>query len=516
MSRTKKAVRNSMVGLITQLLTLILSFVMASVFVKTLGGEYLGANGLFSNVIAILSFSELGVGAAIAYSLYQPLHDGDMTRIAAIMAFFAKVYMCVGLLIIALSICILPFLDMFVKGNMIPNMGLYFFLFACNTAVSYFLSYKRTLLIADQKSYVTDTNNLWSKLLVAVFQIGFLFFHNYLGFLIVQIVGTVVANLLINRKANQLYHDVFALKNTRMSASDLAIIKKSTMGIMGQKFGSIVVRDTNNLLVSSFAGLFITGIFTSYMTIFNGIQMIISQALNALIASIGNLTADNNSERLHTWLKRHIFLTWTIAYFSAVYLLSLITPFVRIWLGDNYRFSFLITLFLVLNFYISQTRMTFLSFVQAQGLFVKMGIKSMVEAVLNLILCLVFLFILKMGVLGIILGTTSVHILLNIWFEPRLVYKDGFGKRVPAGYFAVYGLKLTYTFGVGVLIYICAEMIFGSGILDFVGRTLFTTCVSIAMYLLVTIKNDAFIFYWNYLKKNLIHKGMGLIKKENI
>lgn len=504
MSRTKNALRNSGVGLFTQVVTLLLSFIMSSLFVRTLGGEFLGANGLFSNVIAILSFSELGIGSAIAFALYKPLFDGDKARIAAIMAFFSKVYTWVGIGILAMSLLLVPFLDLFVKGATIPHIKLYFFLFAANTALSYFLSYKRTLLIADQKSYITDMNGFYSKVIVSVLQFVALFYQSYLIYLIIQLIGTVIFNALITHQANKIYRDIFAMTPEKMSREDFNIIKKSTMGIMGQKIGAIVVRDTNNLLVSSFVGLFTTGVFSSYMVILNGVQMVISQLLNAVVASLGNLGAENDKQKLFMWLKRHIFLTWSIAYFSAIYLLTLSSPFMKIWLGNEYQFGMGIVAVMVVNFYISQTRMTFLSFVQAQGLFLKVGVKSIIEAILNFVLCLVLMVPLHLGVLGVMLGTTGVHILLNIWFEPLIVYRDGFKEKLPLQYFGFFALKMAYTFGVGFAINQLCDAIVGDGILGFIARFAIVTIGSVAGYLLVAAKNESFKFYMGYVRQMLM------------
>jgi O-antigen/teichoic acid export membrane protein len=63
--------------LLTQLITLALSFVSRTVFIKTLGAEYLGLNGLFLNVLNALSLAEMGIGTAIAYALYKPIAEND-------------------------------------------------------------------------------------------------------------------------------------------------------------------------------------------------------------------------------------------------------------------------------------------------------------------------------------------------------------------------------------------------------------------------------------------------------
>lgn len=79
--RIKQAGKNIKYSTITYLLKLALQFAVRLVFVRSLPLEYLGINGLFTNLLAMLSLAELGVGTAIVYSLYKPLADKDTETI---------------------------------------------------------------------------------------------------------------------------------------------------------------------------------------------------------------------------------------------------------------------------------------------------------------------------------------------------------------------------------------------------------------------------------------------------
>ena len=130
----------------------LLRFIVRLVFVRTLSIEYLGINGLFTNILAVLSLAELGVGPAIVYSLYKPLAIGDKETIKSITKLFKKVYISIGLLIFVLGLGVYPYLDFFIKSKPnIPDLNYFYLAFLLNTAVSYFWSYQRNLLIADQK-----------------------------------------------------------------------------------------------------------------------------------------------------------------------------------------------------------------------------------------------------------------------------------------------------------------------------------------------------------------------------
>ena len=73
--RTAKSARNAVFGVGSYFITLILQMINRTVFVHVLATEYLGLNGLFSNILSLLSLSELGVGTAITSALYRPIGE---------------------------------------------------------------------------------------------------------------------------------------------------------------------------------------------------------------------------------------------------------------------------------------------------------------------------------------------------------------------------------------------------------------------------------------------------------
>ena len=56
-SRKMNSIRNVLFSIGHQLLMIALSFISRTIFIKTLGAEYLGINGLFSNILTVLSLA---------------------------------------------------------------------------------------------------------------------------------------------------------------------------------------------------------------------------------------------------------------------------------------------------------------------------------------------------------------------------------------------------------------------------------------------------------------------------
>ncbi|CAM3704357.1 lipopolysaccharide biosynthesis protein [Weissella cibaria] len=498
-------IKNSMIALFAQILTLLLSFALQSVFARTLGSEYMGLNGMFSNVLTILSFTELGIGNAIAFALYKPLHDRDYIKVAAILLLFKKVYIGVGSFLMIASFALLPFINFFIHGANVPNVGVYFLLFALNSVASYFFSYKRTLLIADQKTYLNVLNQLLFRGVIFIFQIYFLLNGNYMGFLISQILGTVLSNFIISRKINHAYAELFPLKAYSLTKEDKKRLIQSTVGGMGQKIGSIVVNNTNNLFIASFVSLSVTGIYSSYMMIITGLSVVISQFVNAITATIGHRVVDNNKKRMIELFDRHQFLTLGIAFISAEALINLTTPFVKVWLGSEFALDSLSVYLIAVNYFINIVRLSFLSFIQAMGLFKMSGLKSIFEAVINLIGCLVALVIFKSGINGLLFVTLVINLLLNVFSESYIVYKYGIHAEMPKKFLVKFICVVGYLVGCGMLISYISELLFnGQNIDTFLLRCVFTLFCSVILYMPITAHSDNLKYFFNYFRKNLL------------
>ena len=84
MARTKNSILNILSSAGGQIISIILSFVTRTVFIYCLGKAYLGLNGLFTQILSVLSLAELGFGTAVVYMLYKPLVDHDEDSIACI------------------------------------------------------------------------------------------------------------------------------------------------------------------------------------------------------------------------------------------------------------------------------------------------------------------------------------------------------------------------------------------------------------------------------------------------
>ena len=207
MERTKSSIKNLIYAFTGQGAGIIISVLARLVFVKVLTAEYLGLNGLFSNILSMLSLVELGVGPAMTFSLYKPLAEKNAEKIKSLMNLYKNTYRVIGCVMLIIGISITPFLPYLIDEMPdISNINVIYIFFVINTSISYFYSYKRSLIISDQKRYLATLYRYACYFILNVIQIVVLIItKNYELYLIAQILMTFTENVIVSKKADKLY-----------------------------------------------------------------------------------------------------------------------------------------------------------------------------------------------------------------------------------------------------------------------------------------------------------------------
>lgn len=190
-SRINKVTKNATVSSVCKVIDLILNFIVRTLFIKYLSEEYLGINGLFGNVLMLLSFAELGIGNAITYSLYKPIANEDKEKIKSIMNLFKVAYRIIATVVLIIGFALVPIIKWLIPIEQIPhvqeNIVVIYLIYLFNTVTSYFFTFKQTLIIADQKQYVVSIFSEISSIISAIVRcIVLVLTRNYLLYLIIQ------------------------------------------------------------------------------------------------------------------------------------------------------------------------------------------------------------------------------------------------------------------------------------------------------------------------------------------
>lgn len=207
-SRTEYSILNILTGIGGFALNTIMGLICRIIFVRYLSADYLGANGLFTNVISMLSLAELGVGGAIVYSLYKPLAENDEKKIASLVKLYGKAYRIIGLVVGGIGLSLMPFLNIIIRTppHIHESIYLLYAINLFNVASTYFFSYKSSLLVASQRNYIVSGLNYFITVLQSIIQmIALVLFRNYLVYLLIQTVGTFIYNIWVSKVAEKFF-----------------------------------------------------------------------------------------------------------------------------------------------------------------------------------------------------------------------------------------------------------------------------------------------------------------------
>ena len=491
-SRTKNVARNSAVALFTQVLTFILQFISRTIFIKVLSTEYLGINGLFSNILTMLSFAELGIGNAILFKLYKPVAENDEEKIKSYVNFYKKAYRYIGIIIITIGLLIIPFLKYIVTDapNIKENITFIYVIFLLNSSVSYFFTYRRSILYAYQKEYKATLVETAVTVVSTILQMIFLVLtKNYIVYLLIQILATIIKNVLVSYKAGKEYPFIKEKKYEKISKSEEKSIFKDVKSLLLYKLGGSISNGTDNMIISAFVGISEVGLLSNYTTISNAINTFTNSLFNGFSASIGNLNAMENDEKKESTYYEILLLAFYIYTFIVAGITILSNPFIDIWIGQEYELNWTVSFALGFNLYVEGLRYANYTFRNTLGLFKKGRFMPLISSITNIVLSLIL--VKPLGTFGVLIATSIARLFTINLYDPYLLHKYKFNSSSKRYY-------ITYFYYLVIMILVLAisnyvvKIIGLSGIVGFLVDGVIIFCISIVITILATFKLKEF------------------------
>ncbi len=431
-SRSYNSAINAVVNIVAQLIILLINFGTRKIFIVAFGENYLGINGLYSNILSVLSLAELGVGSAILYCLYKPVAENDYGHINALINYYKKLYRIIGMSVASIGLLVIPFLYYFVNIEAdIGNITLYYLLYLANVVSSYFLVYKTAILTADQKNYVI-------KICTAIVQVVqfviltliALVLRNYTLYLTLQIFFSVLTNIVCSIVATRKYPFINGKK--QISADEKRTIWANIKAMFSYQVGNVVVNHTDNILISLLISTVTVGFYSNYSMVVSAVNTFAALIFTSVQASIGNLAVKESSDRQYDVFKKLSIVGYCITSFATISFITLFQDFITILYTDYYLLDFKIVIACSLNFYMVNILQPIYCYRNTVGLFMHTKRIMMYTAITNIILSIILGKML--GLFGILIATFISRLVTNFWFEPVKLYKKYFHKS-PKEYF---------------------------------------------------------------------------------
>lgn len=421
--KTRATFYNSISNILLYFVTILLGIINRWAVVQILGIEYQGINSLFSNILSMLSIAELGIGTAIIYHLYRPLESHAIDELKSIMSFYKKCYYAIAFVVLFLGVLFIPFLGIFVTENPTeyPLPFIYGW-FLLDVVISYLFTFKRSILIADQKNYIITICDICYQVVVKLGQVIILFVtRNFIGYLVIMVICRSIENIIINIITNQKYPFLKDRHVAPIKPEVLSDIKLKVKGAFFHKIGSFVVMGTDNLLISKFLGLTMVGIYSNYYLVINSIQSICSRTLTAATASVGHLLTEHNYEKNRLIFNELLILNGFLVTIGACGIYNVATPFISLIFGENYIISKFVLFILALNMYLQGTRIVYSIFKEAAGILYEDRFVPLIESMINIGASVFFVKFFHLA--GIFMGTIASTMLLYSYTFPILVVK---------------------------------------------------------------------------------------------
>lgn len=459
--RTENSIRNIIVSCISYGILFVGSFVTRKIFAKALGLEYVGIDGAFTSIISALAIVEMGLGVGIVYKLYKPIACKDWAQVSSILCFLRKSYVIISLTVLGLGAAIAYFVVQPIKEDFSKTWLIQIFiLYVLDVVASYLFSHKRSMFIADQKNYVNNLIHIFAQVLMFISQIAVLkVFCSFEAYMICRIASRLVENIWISYRFDKNYGFIDLKKKSDLPDIEKKDLFRNIKAMLLHKISAFGATGLSSLIIVYGVGLKETGVYNNYMLIVTAVMTITNEIFNSIVASFGNLLNTSAAkERVYNNFNALYFFNFLIYSFGISAFVCVITPFIELWTGVGTAFDITTVLFIAAYLYIYGIRQSLTMAKVSAGIYDPDKYISLVGSLITLVCS--YLLVKPMGVSGVMLGNIIGIFLIPYVVQPYLVYSMVFHKSSkPYHYKFAFYTFLTAIY-LGISYFICNNLAF--------------------------------------------------------
>lgn len=510
MSRVNHALKNMKFSMFFYLIFLVLQFISRKLFLDNLGNEFMGLSDTLRSFLGFLNLAELGIGAAVGFSLYKPIFNKEHVRINELIALFGHLYKKIGLFVIIAGVVLSLFFPLIFDTLDAPLTVVYYtyYTFLFGMCLNFFFNYHVILLQADQKDYVITSNSQSLNLLKIIIQYIIVFYYQSVyGWITLELIYYIVNSYILRKKVKQIYPWLSINQKTTNSIlkTNPEIITKVKQ-ISFHKVGAFVTGGTDQILIFAFISIETVAFFGNYQLVFSRLLQLVNTAFAGTAAGIGNLVAENDKDNIHKVFWEMMALRFYIAGVAVIVLYFVTEPFILVWLKDaTYVLSKSVLVLFLLNMFIMQIRVPVDHFKDAYGLYQDVW-APVVQSVINLGMSIILLQYFDLA--GVLLGTTIAFSIVILLWRPYFLFKHGFNANL-----WVYWKRFLVLVGSLVIpFYICYELqiYISMGAINLLNLILYALKISVLAVLIYTP-----IIYMSSLGfRNVSKRLLGFLKRK--
>ena len=425
--RTRKSIRNSLVAIALQVVSLLLGFWSRKIFLDYLGTEVLGLNSTAAGILSFLNLAELGIGSAIAVTLYKPLFDGDRGSIKEIVALQGWLYRRVAYFILGASIVLIPFLPLIFGKMELPMWYAYasFAVLLFSALLGYFVNYKQSVLSADQKDYKIQLSYRAMMIVKVAFQmLAVRYLDNpYVWWLAVEalfaVIAAVVLNITIYREYPYLREKCRVTPDIRQKYPRVITMIKQ---LFVHRLGTFAALQSIPIFIYAYTSLRTVALYGNYMIISNSLQALLVALFTSITASVGNMIAEGDRTLILKIFKELLASRFFLVAFCSLCMFILADPFISLWIGNEYILPHDTLMLIIILFFLNTMRSVLDIFINAYGIFKDVW-SPIAEAVIFVVAAI--LLAPRYGLEGVLAAQALELVLIVFIWKPYFLFSTG-------------------------------------------------------------------------------------------
>ena len=509
--RVANVLRNSMYSMMLYVVLAILGILIRQAFTRNLPIELLGLEGLFTNVISLLSIAEMGISTVISYGLYREIANKNEAEVNMLMSIYRYIYLIIGTLVAVIGVVLFFLLPWIVRDNSVAwsYVQLVYVIQICTVLSTYFLAYRRTLFAADQKDYIcvridlvcTFAANLVKFAAIVVWQSYTMYALSALGF-------NILANLIISHRLGKEYPFLHTVKVTLQDLRQRKFFV-DVKNFLIHKLSYVIYSGTDAIIISSILGLRTAGLVANYVILCDGVYKLLYKMLQGIIPSVANLVYTDDREKSYRVYRMLDFAYFLMGGYVACIYFIVLQPFVALFFGTDFLLEDAYVMALAINVFLGMQFENAYNFRSTHGVFENDRGYMVLSALTNLILSVILARYL--GVVGVMIGT-----IVGLWFivygRVQFVFRVIFRRSMKAYWWKHAWWSIVVLLEILLINQILSDSFFSSTYMGLLIKCLCAAALMLGMQILVFHRREEFrnvCLYAGEAKKVLMSKIRG-------
>ena len=505
MSRSSIAIKSGVLGFSSQILTIIINFIIRTCFIKYLGVEILGVDGVIRELVSMLSLADLGISSAMVFRLYKAVIDEDEDKITDLMVIYKQVYEVIALAVFIIGVLLSLFLKFIISDIQISWSFIYIFYYLQLISIvsTYLLAYKRSIINADQKNYISIMIDTGMMVIFGILKIYFLVaMQIYISYLILTIGQNILSNIWIRMYCNKNYP--YLSQKKPINKGLRRHLLSDTKDVFAGKIAGYIYSSTDNIVISIFNSTILVGYLSNYTYIFSAIRGLINSITTPIQSLIGNyLNSIDNKIQTFKTLNYYTHIRYLICILFVIPTMILSNLFIEVWAGNSYVLSSNVVLLLAIDFYIGCVYGPLGEYIIGMGMFRYEKFITGIGAGLNLFLSLAGAF--YFGIQGVLFATVLSQIFLwvgkgsivfSVYFKEYKTFKFQYWKK--QAFYIVVAISIFF-----ISNYFSSMINIDKNYVEFIVRGIVIEAIVIVMYLGIYRNFEEFKYFQDIVKNRV-------------